>query len=171
MTGTMITEDGTGWVKWFSGDPDDNPSRRGIEPDGESLEGFRTLRVAYEPDRELPGGCRAETTPVVNSSFIDVEVLVRSRVDILLNNQWSDPVGYKVGDDITGSVVILRDRLDVAVAGETVIFKIQYWNGTGWVNIPPQYDVTNEQGEAEFNFTYLGENVPCLLYTSPSPRD
>ena len=158
--GTMITEDGTGTVKWFSGDPEDNPSRRGIEPDGESLEGFRTLRVAYEPDRELPGGCRAETTPVVNSSFMDIEVLVRSRVDILLKEQWADPIGYKPGDDITGSVAILRDRLDVAVAGETVIFKIQYWNGTGWINIPPQYDVTNEQGEAEFNFTYLGEDVP-----------
>ena len=26
--GTMITEDGTGTVKWFSGDPEDNPSRR-----------------------------------------------------------------------------------------------------------------------------------------------
>ena len=43
-------------VKWFSGDPDDNPSRRGIEPDGESLEGFRTLRVAYEPDRSSQAG-------------------------------------------------------------------------------------------------------------------
>ncbi len=157
---TMTTEDGTGWVKWFSGDPDDNPSRRGVEPDGESLEGFRTLRVAYEPERELPGGCRAETTPVVNSSFMDIEVLVRSRVDILLKNHWADPVGYSVGENITGSVAILRDRLDVAVLGETVIFRIQYWNGSGYVNTQPIYDVTNEQGVADFQFMYTGNDIP-----------
>jgi hypothetical protein len=157
---TMTTEDGTGWVKWFSGDPDDNPSRRGVEPDGESLEGFRTLRVAYEPERELPGGCRAETTPVVNSSFMDIEVLVRSRVDILLKNHWADPVGYNVGENITGSVAILRDRLDVAVLGETVIFRIQYWNGSGYVNTQPIYDVTNEQGVADFQFMYSGNDIP-----------
>ena len=64
---------------------------------------------------------------------MDTEVLVRSRVDILLKNHWSDPVGYKPGDDITGSVAILRDRLDVAVAGETVILQdtILEWHWMG----------------------------------------
>ena len=67
---------------------------------------------------------------------MDIEVL--SEAEWIYQGAMADPIGYKPGDDITGSVAILRDRPDVAVAGETVIFKIQYWNGTGWVNIPPQ---------------------------------
>jgi plastocyanin len=161
---TATTMDGTGEVEWFSGDPEDNPSRRGVEPNGEQLEGFRTVRVAYEPDKELPGGCRAETTPVVNGSYMDIEVLVRSRVDILLKDHWASSVGYQPGDDITGAVTILRDRLDLSVEGETVIFTFQYWNGTGWITgFPPEYAVTNEQGTANFTWPgegYSGENVP-----------
>jgi plastocyanin len=160
---TAITRDGTGEIEWYSGDPDDNPSRRGVEPNGNQLEGFRTIRVAYEPTKELPGGCRAETTPVVNGSFQDVEVLVRSKVDILLKNHWSNPLGYQIGDEVAGAVAILRDRLDVSVEGETVIFTFQYWNGTGWETNNVEYAVTNEHGEANFSFIYTGEEVPGEL--------
>ena len=164
---TATTLDGTGEIDWFSGDPEDNPSRRGVEPNGDQLEGFRTIRVAYEPDIELPGGCRAETTPVVNGSFMDVEVLVRSRVDILLKDHWSNSAGYQPGDEITGAVTILRDRLDLSVEGQTVVFTFQYWNGSnsgGWITgFPPEYAVTNEQGTANFSFIYEGENIPGEL--------
>ncbi|MEC7686052.1 MAG: DUF4129 domain-containing protein, partial [Candidatus Thermoplasmatota archaeon] len=161
---TSTTMDGTGEIDWFSGDPEDNPSRRGVEPNGDQLEGFRTIRVAYEPDKELPGGCRAETTPVVNGSFMDVEVLVRSRVDILLKDHWSNSAGYQPGDEITGAVTILRDRLDLSVEGQTVVFTFQYWNGSGWVTgFPPEYAVSNEQGTANFSFVYEGENIPGEL--------
>ena len=164
---TATTLDGTGEIDWFSGDPEDNPSRRGVEPNGDQLEGFRTIRVAYEPDKELPGGCRAETTPVVNGSFMDVEVLVRSRVDILLKDHWSNSAGYQPGDEITGAVTILRDRLDLSVEGQTVVFTFQYWNGSnsgGWITgFPPEYAVTNEQGTANFSFIYEGENIPGEL--------
>ena len=156
---TATTTDGIGEIKWFSGDPEDNPSRRGVEPNGEQLEGFRTVRVAYEPGKELPGGCRAETTPVVNGSSMDIEVLVRSRVDILLKDHWASSVGYQPGDQITGAVAILRDRLDLSVGGETVIFTFQYWNGTGWVTNDVEYAVTNEQGSANFTYEYRGEDV------------
>ncbi|MCK5868445.1 MAG: DUF4129 domain-containing protein, partial [Candidatus Thalassarchaeum sp.] len=156
---TAITTDGIGEIKWFSGDPEDNPSRRGVEPNGEQLEGFRTVRVAYEPGKELPGGCRAETTPVVNGSFMDIEVLVRSRVDILLKDHWASSVGYQPGDQITGAVAILRDRLDLSVGGETVIFRFQYWNGTNWVTNDVEFAVTNEQGSANFTYEYRGEDV------------
>tara|TARA_B100001750_G_scaffold246005_1_gene267098 strand:+ start:64 stop:2934 length:2871 start_codon:yes stop_codon:yes gene_type:complete len=156
---TATTTDGIGEIKWFSGDPEDNPSRRGVEPNGEQLEGFRTVRVAYEPSKELPGGCRAETTPVVNGSFMDTEVLVRSRVDILLKDHWASSIGYQPGDQITGAVAILRDRLDLSVGGETVIFTFQYWNGSGWVTNDVEYAVTNEQGAANFTYEYRGENV------------
>jgi hypothetical protein len=157
---TAMTQDGTGEIEWYSGDPDDNPSRKGVEPSGQKLEGFRTIRIAYEPTKELPGGCKAETTPVVNGSYEDIEVLVRSKVDILLKDHWASSSGYQVGDEITGKVSILRDRLDVSVEGETVIFTRQFWNGTGWVTNNVEYSVTNEKGEANFSFIYEGKYVP-----------
>ena len=165
---TAITQDGTGEIEWYSGDPDDNPSRKGVEPNGQKLEGFRTIRIAYEPTKELPGGCKAETTPVVNGSYEDIEVLVRSKVDILQKESWASSSGYQVGDEISGRVSILRDRLDVSVEGETVIFTFQYWNGTdssmkieqGWVTNKVEYSVTNEKGEANFSYIYEGKYVP-----------
>jgi hypothetical protein len=157
---TAITQDGTGEIEWYSGDPDDNPSRKGVEPSGQKLEGFRTIRIAYEPTKELPGGCKAETTPVVNGSYEDIEVLVRSKVDILLKDHWARAEGYQDGDIVTGKVSILRDRLDVSVEGETVIFTFQYWNGTGYVTNNVEYSVTNEKGEANFSFVYSGKEVP-----------
>ena len=157
---TAITQDGTGEIEWYSGDPDDNPSRKGVEPSGQKLEGFRTIRIAYEPTKELPGGCKAETTPVVNGSYQDIEVLVRSKVDILLKDHWARAEGYQDGDIVTGKVSILRDRLDVSVEGETVIFTFQYWNGTGYVTNNVEYSVTNEKGEANFSFVYSGKEVP-----------
>jgi plastocyanin len=160
---TIVTEDGSGEVSWYSGDPEDNPSRRGVEPNGNQLEGFRTIRVAYEPDKEIPGGCRAESNPVVNSSYVDVEVLVRSRVDILLKEHWSNPQGYQEGDVISGAVAILRDRLDITVEGEQVVFTIQYWNGSGWETHDVEYLITNEQGVANFSFIYTAEEIPGEL--------
>ena len=157
---TAITQDGTGEIEWYSGDPDDNPSRKGVEPSGQKLEGFRTIRIAYEPTKELPGGCKAETTPVVNGSYEDIEVLVRSKVDILLKDHWAKAEGYQEGDIVTGKVSILRDRLDVSVEGETVIFTFQYWNGPGYVTNNVEYSVTNEKGEANFSFIYSGKEVP-----------
>ena len=44
------------------------------------------MRIAYEPTRSVPGGCEIENSPVINGSYVDVEVLVQSRVDILLVN-------------------------------------------------------------------------------------
>ncbi len=156
---TSITRDGTGEIEWFSGDPEDNPSRRGVEPTSDKMEGFRIVRIAYEPNKELPGGCRAETTPVVNGSYIDVEVLVRSRVDILLKNHWSNPDGYQVGGNVTGSVAILRDRMDIAVEHQMVIFTYQYWDGSTWVVDKVSHVTTDEKGVAAFSFAYSGKDI------------
>ena len=165
---TSITRDGTGEIEWFSGDPEDNPSRRGVEPTSEMMEGFRVVRIAYEPTKELPGGCRAETTPVVNGSFIDIEVVGSSRVDILLKNHWSFPDGFQEGDWINGAVAILRDRLDLAVEHQTVIFTYQYWNAEEGMWLPHNvvYATTNELGVASFSFEYSGENIPGELECS-----
>jgi hypothetical protein len=158
---TAITGDEFGTVEWFSGDKDQNPSRKGIEPSGNNLEGFRTLRVAYEPDMEVPGGCRSETNAVVNGSFMDVEVLVRSRVDMVVKTPWHNADGYLPGDEIEGAVAILRDRIDLAVEGETVTFVFQYLNNSDeWVTYEIRYVTTDEQGVANFTWTYLGTDVP-----------
>jgi len=157
---TAITTDGTGQFEWYSADPDDNPSRRGVEPSGNKLEGFRTIRVAYEPDKEIPGGCRAEENPVLNSSYMDVEVLVRSKVDILLKEHWSSPTGYLEGDVIAGEVAILRDRLDLTVEGQRVEFVRQFWNGTDWETFQLDIVTTNERGAANFSFIYTAEEIP-----------
>ena len=96
-------------------------SRRGVEPSGNNLEGFRTVRVAYEPERYVPGGCDYEVlepNPVLNSSVVDVEVLVRSKVDILLKQHWSSPLDTKraisslgrLQSSETGWISLLRDR-------------------------------------------------------------
>ena len=168
---TAFTTDGTGEFQWYSADPEDNPSRRGVEPSGNNLQGFRTIRVSYEPDKYIPGGCdyeQLEPNPVLNSSHMDVEVLVRSRVDILLKEHWSRPSGYltkEMSDDpeqymIAGEVAILRDRLALTVEGQRVEFHRQFWNGSGWQTERVEILITNERGSANFSFEYTGEEVP-----------
>jgi len=160
---TAFTTDGTGQFVWYSADPEDNPSRRGVEPSGNNLEGFRTVRVAYEPEKYVPGGCDYEVlepNPVLNSSIVDVEVLVRSKVDILLKKHWSSPTGYQEGDIIAGEVAILRDRLDLTVEGQRVEFHRQFWNGSGWQTERVEIFITNERGSANFSFPYTGELIP-----------
>ena len=75
---------------------------------------------------------------MVNSSFMDMVGSSSQKQSGYTSHgkKGSDPIGYKPGDDITGLVAILRDKLDVAVAGETVIFKIQYWNGLMSISLP-----------------------------------
>ena len=160
---TAFTADGTGQFVWYSADPDDNPSRRGVEPSGNKLEGFRTVRVAYEPEKYIPGGCdyeALEPSPVLNSSYMDVEVLVRSKVDILLKEHWASPTGYLEGQVISGEVAILRDRLDLTVEGQRVEFHRQFWNGSGWQTERVEILITNERGSANFSFPYTGEEIP-----------
>ena len=160
---TAFTADGTGEFVWYSADPEDNPSRRGVEPSGNNLEGFRTVRVAYEPEKYVPGGCdyeALEPNPVLNSSIVDVEVLVRSKIDILLKQHWSSPTGYQVDDIIAGEVAILRDRLDLTVEGQRVEFHRQFWNGSGWQTERVEIFITNERGSANFSFPYTGELIP-----------
>ena len=156
------TEDGTGIIDWYSADIEDNPSRRGVEPSGNKLEGFRTIRVAYEPDvnKKDLGGCENEPNPVVNSTFEDVEVLVRSKVKILLRDHWANPSGYLQGDLIEGEVAIQRERLDLTVEGQRVDFTIQYWDGFEWKTDRVDIVTTNERGAANFSFQYPGDVVP-----------
>ena len=158
---TATTGDELGEVEWYSGEMAQNPSRKGIEPSGNQLEGFRVLRLAYEPDVEVPGGCRAEANAVVNGSFMDVLVLVRSRVDMVVKVPWHNVDGYLPGDTVEGAVAILRDRIDLVVEDETVTFIFQYLNSTDvWVTQEIRYVKTDEQGVANFSWTYTGKDVP-----------
>ncbi len=157
---TIRTSDLDGTVEWFSGDPTQNPTLRGVETTGGKLEGFRTLRVAFEPDRNVPGGCDKDISNVLNGSAMDTIVLVRSRVDLQVLESWS-----RVGDNgadtneiIEGRVALLRDRLNIAVENEEVVFAMQYWsNDNEWVTESRIRDTTNEQGRANFTWEYPGK--------------
>jgi hypothetical protein len=166
---TVRTSDIDGSVEWFSGDPSQNPTLRGVETTGGKLEGFRTLRVAFEPGRNVPGGCDKDNSNALNGSAMDVEVLVRSRVDLQVKETWSNTGvnGVPEGTPIFGEIALLRDRLDLAVENEEVIFSYEYFDDTTgqWVvsNLNNKTR-TNEQGLASFGWEFLGrscDGTPC----------
>ena len=165
---TIRTSDLDGTIEWFSGDPDQNPSLKGVETTGGKLEGFRTLRVAFEPDRNVPGGCDKDISNVLNGSSMDLTVLVRSRIDLQVLESWSKvgDNGVDEGDEVYGQVALLRDRINVAVENEEITFARQYWSTeeNGWVTEGRNRSITNEQGRAEFTWAYTGKTCagePC----------
>jgi hypothetical protein len=158
---TIRTSNIDGSIEWFSANPDQNPTLKGVETTGGKLEGFRTLRVAFEPDRNVPGGCDKDNSGALNGSAMDIEVLVRSRVDIQVKTTWSNSGenGADVGDTIYGEVALLRNRLDLAVENEEVIFAYQYFdtNTSEWVlSDLNNKSRTNEQGIASFSWDFTG---------------
>ena len=157
-----FTDDMAGTIFWYSADPEKNPTQQGVGPSGGRLEGFRLLRVAYEPDLEVPGGCDREFNALVNGSHDEILVLVRSRVELQVKDIWArDPAGgYREGENVYGSVAVIRDRLDVAVENEIVEFVPQYWNGSEWIDFWEEINAstTDEQGIAEFNWRHRGDD-------------
>jgi hypothetical protein len=166
---TVRTSDIGGSVEWFSGDPIQNPTLRGVETTGGKLEGFRTLRVAFEPDRNIPGGCDKDSSNALNGSAMDIEVLVRSRVDLQVKQTWSNSGanGADEGDLVFGEIALLRDRLDLAVENEEVIFSYEFFNdetGEWQVSDLNNKTRTNEQGIAGFEWSFVGQSCdgnPC----------
>ena len=171
---TVRTSDIDGSVEWFSGDPLQNPTLRGVETTGGKLEGFRTLRVAFEPDRNIPGGCDKDSSNALNGSAMDIEVLVRSRVDLQVKQTWSNSGanGADEGDLIFGEIALLRDRLDLAVENEEVIFAYEFFGDTDEDGVEDAWVVsdlnnktrTNEQGVASFEWSFVGQScdgTPC----------
>jgi len=170
---TVRTSDIDGSVEWFSGDPLQNPTLRGVETTGGKLEGFRTLRVAFEPDRNIPGGCDKDNSNALNGSSMDIDVLVRSRVDLQVKQTWSysGNNGLDEGQIVFGQIALLRDRLDLAVENEEVIFAYEYYadpDGDGtfeWVVSDLNNKTrTNEQGIASFEWAFAGptcDGVEC----------
>ena len=170
---TVRTSDIDGSIAWFSGDPSQNPTLRGVETTGGKLEGFRTLRVAFEPDRNVPGGCDKDNSNALNGSAMDVQVLVRSRVDLQVKETWSHSGanGLDTGMLVYGEIALLRDRLDLAVENEEIIFAYEYYadiDGDGtyeWVVSDLNNKTrTNEQGVASFEWAFAGpscDGVEC----------
>tara|TARA_B110000459_G_scaffold180255_1_gene206833 strand:- start:961 stop:9060 length:8100 start_codon:yes stop_codon:yes gene_type:complete len=165
---TIRTSEIDGSIEWFSGDPSQNPTLKGVETTGGKLEGFRTLRVAFEPDVNVPGGCDKDSSNVLNGSFVDMNILVRSRVDLQVKQTWSHLAGNGLDNDeaVFGSIALLRDRLDLAVENEEVWFVRQYWSeaNTEWVVEGTNKSKTNEQGVADFEWAFGGESCdgePC----------
>ena len=156
---SISTRDGDGMVEWFSGDPSQNPGLQGVETTGGELEGFRLLRVAFEPNLNVPGGCDKDSSNVLNGSHMDIVVLVRSRVDLQVKTSWSalNDNGVDEGEEVFGEVALLRDRLDLAVEGQEVLFIREYWNGTEWIEEGINESITSEQGVASFSWKFSKE--------------
>jgi hypothetical protein len=157
---TIRTSEIDGTIEWFSGDPSQNPTLKGVETTGGKLEGFRTLRIAFEPDVNVPGGCDKDSSNVLNGSFVDMDILVRSRVDLQVKQTWSHLAGNGLDNDepVIGSIALLRDRLDLAVENQEVWFVRQYWSAENseWVVEGTNKSKTNEQGVAEFEWAFSG---------------
>lgn len=166
---TIRTNDLDGTVEWFSGDPLQNPTLRGVELTGGKKEGFRTLKVAFEPDFNVPGGCDKDVENVLNGSEVEMQVLVRSRVDLQVETNWyyGAEAGVPEGTLIVGEVALLRDRLDIAIENEEIQFIRQYRNESGaWVTMSAATNktITNEQGIARFEWSFDGrscDGVEC----------
>ena len=166
---TIRTSDIDGTAEWFSGDPLQNPTLRGVELTGGKKEGFRTLRVAFEPDFNIPGGCDRDIENVLNGSFAELDVLVRSRVDMQVQTTWyrGGEAGVPENTPIVGEVALLRDRIDVAIEAEEIQFIRQYRDETGaWQTMPGGVNnsITNEQGIARFEWNFDGrtcDGIEC----------
>jgi|TARA_B100001094_G_scaffold295134_1_gene316226 heat shock protein beta len=165
---SIRTSDIDGTVEWFSGDRTQNPKGDGVETTGGKLEGFRTLRIAFEPDVNVPGGCDKESSNVLNGSYVDQLVLVRSRIDLQVIQTWSHSGdnGLDNDDPVFGSVALQRDRLDLKVENEEIWFIRQYWSDelNEWVREGTNKSRTNEQGVADFEWAFAGQTcdgVPC----------
>ena len=158
---TIRTSEIDGTIEWFSGDPSQNPTLRGVETTGGKLEGFRTLRVAFEPDINVPGGCDKDSSNVLNGSHIDQLVLVRSRIDLQVKQTWSHTGenGLDTDEPVIGSIALLRDRLDLSVENEEIWFVRQYWSDelNEWVVEGTNKSRTNEQGIADFEWAFGGQ--------------
>ncbi len=156
------TDDATGTIEWFSANPQHNPSLKGIEPSAGEYEGFRTIRVAYEPDKPTQSGpsCQEEVSNVVNGSHQDITVLVKSRVSMYPKEIWSggSDGGYSEGEVIMGQVALLRDRTGLAVETQDVLFIREYWNAASneWIQSGMNVSRTNEQGIASFHWAFTG---------------
>lgn len=164
---SIVTNESDGTIQWFSGDPTQNPSLRGVEVSSAKKEGFRTLRIAYEPDKDVNHGCDRDTSDEFNGSFMDVVVLVKSRVDIQVGTSWyhGGEFGLTEGELVVGEVSLVRDRLDLAIEGEEISFRLQYLSTDQyWVTNSVINSVTNEQGVAYFEWEYEGKTCdgnPC----------
>ena len=91
---TTVNTSENGTIEWFSGDRLQNPSLRGIETTGGKLEGLRTIRVAYEPNGGIADACNAEPSGDLQSTAIDIDVLVKSRTELRIWSQWTPQGSY-----------------------------------------------------------------------------
>lgn len=165
---SINTSESDGMIEWFSGDPSQNPGLSGVETTGGELEGFRLLRVAFEPDTNVLGGCNEDSSGTLNGSHMDIVVLVRSRVDIQVSQSWSfdGENGLSEGELVVGEVTLLRDRLGgLTIVNEKVSFLRQYYSySEEWVTELVINSTTNQQGKAGFEWEFGGktcEGQPC----------
>lgn len=81
---TTVQTDEEGRFDWFSGEHETTDSPPSIlEPiEGEHV-GFSSIRVAFEPQKTVEGGCEPDDGTGLSASHIDAAFLLKSRVDVL----------------------------------------------------------------------------------------
>ena len=69
------------------------------------------------------GGCARDADKSLNGSFMDVDILVRSRVDIQVQQTWSyrGDNGLSEGDAVIGEIALLRDRLTLLLRTKNLL--------------------------------------------------
>ena len=140
------SENGT--IEWFSGDPLQNPSLKGIQTTGGKLEGLRTIRLAYEPNGGTVDACDSEQSGGLQSTTFDIEVLVQSRTKLRMSSggrtsEWIPQMSYydapyhSDGGDYwwiaSGFVTYVRPPLLIEgepISGEIFLIRdhFDYWN-------------------------------------------
>ncbi len=157
--------DNIGIFEWFSGDSLQNPILKGIETTGGKLEGYRTLRIAFQPDINVTEGCDRDLNTILGGEYIDIEILVKSRTEMLSNGLTyiSDGVSFNGTPHAVIEVKMMRDRLDLAVENEEINFQFQYFSvwENNWVTAHNVSSFTNEQGLAFVKSNFDRES--CLL--------
>ena len=162
---TIITKE-NGVIDWYSGDPSQNPTLRGVEPLEDKLEGIRKLSLQFEPDVYVIGGCDEQFTNL-NASFSELDVMISSQVDISIVQSWSH-TGISTlleGESVNGKIILNRDRMDLHIAGEVVNFTRRYLDENGkWITEGVIQSTTNEYGNASFHWVFPGkicDGHPC----------
>ena len=154
---TVLSNNSSGNFQWYSGDPLQNPTLRGVEIPG-MLEGIYSFSVAYEPNRDLSnyGGCDSDSDSSSNGSYFEIAILVRSRVSmetVLIHDEYAENELVRV------EVLLLRERPSAAIENEEVLLLRQYFsNESQWITEGEINSTTKSNGIALFEWQFKGKN-------------
>ena len=155
---TVNSNNSTGNFQWYSDDPQQNPSLRGLYVPGK-LEGIYNFSVAYEPGKDLSdyGGCSANLDSSSDDTYFQIDILViaRAAMEIVCCVQE----GYTDNELVSIEVSLYRARTYHAIENEEVFLLRQYYSDENqWITDGEVSTTTNENGHALFEWEFEGKN-------------